>query len=166
MLHKHVIFTMHRHEKSRAHKVMHQLQLFAAGMAGHMDALIAAIDDIRAQFHKVVDGLYDQFFIAGYRIGGDNNSVTRYNSDLAVIRGRHACQSRHWLTLAARCADNDLLGAIVVNLVYVDDCAFGCMHIAQFHGDANHIHHAAPEYCNFALVMYRCINDLLYAVYV
>ena len=59
-----MILTVDRDEELRAHEVVHELELFAARMARDVDALVASVDDVGAEFHEVVDRLRDELLIA------------------------------------------------------------------------------------------------------
>ena len=57
MLYEMMVFTVYGHEELRPHKVVHQLELLAAAVPRDMDALVASVDNIRAEFHQIVHGL-------------------------------------------------------------------------------------------------------------
>ena len=144
MLHQHMVLAMDRNEELRPHQVVHELQFLAAGMAGYMDALIAAIYDIGPQLHEVVNGSGHQLLIARDGSRGNDNRISRHHRHLAVIGHGHAGQSRHGLALAAGSADDNLVRTETIDFIYIDDSSLRGMDISQLHRDAHHIHHAAP----------------------
>ena len=129
-----------------------------------MDALVAAVDDVGAEFHEVVDRLRDELLVARDRRCRDDDRVARHDADLAVVAHRHARQCRHRLALAARRDDDHLLHAVVVDLVDVDDRALRRRDVAELQRDVDDVDHAAAEHGDVALVADGCVDDLLDAV--
>ena len=164
MLHQHVILAMYGNEEFWAHQIVHELQFLTAGMAGHVDALVAAIDDVSPQLHEIVDGPGHQFLIA--RNGGSRNDdrITGHHRHLAMVGHGHTGQCRHRLALAAGSADDNLVRTEAIDFINVDNGPLRRVDIAQLHGDAHHVHHAAAQYGHPALIAHGGVDDLLDAM--
>ena len=75
MADQHPVLTMHGNEEFRAGEGQHQLFVLLATMAGDVDALPFAIDNLGAHHHQSIDGVDHGYGIARNRTGGENDRV-------------------------------------------------------------------------------------------
>ena len=105
---EHAVFAVDRDEILRFDQFQHELQFFLAGMAGYVDFLIPAGDDIGTEAHEVINGAADTGFIARDRRSRNDDRIARHDADTAMVVGSHARQAGHGFALAARRQDEDL----------------------------------------------------------
>ena len=85
MLDQMAVFTVDRDKIFRFDQIMYQLQLFTAGMAGDMYLTGFFVKNFSPAAVKVVDQVADRFFVAGDKLGGEDDGVTFFQCDLLVI---------------------------------------------------------------------------------
>ena len=96
-----LLLAVNRDEILRTRQAVHDLELLLAGVTGNMYVVHALVDHLAAALEQLVDDVADGLFIAGDRVGGDDDEVALADHHLAVIGIRHARQSAHRLALAA-----------------------------------------------------------------
>ena len=158
---EHAVFAVDRDEILRFDQFQHELQFFLAGMAGYVDFLIPAGDDVGTEAHEVINGAADAGFIARDRRSRNDDRIARHDADAAMVVGSHARQAGHGFALAARRQDEDLIIGITVQFIRFDEDAFGNVEIAQFNGNLDVVDHAAAEDGDFALELHCRIDSLL-----
>ena len=140
--------------------------LFLTGVAGNVQVRMAVIDDLRALVEERVDHAADRSFVAGDGRGRDDHAVAGTDRDLLVLGKSHAVESGHALALAAGRDDDDLILGQLVDLLDIGHHVLRDIHIAQDHGNADDVFHAAPGDRDLAAVPGRNGNDLLQTVHV
>ena len=90
--------------------------------------------------------------VAGDRLGGDDHRVALVEGDLRVVVEGHARERRERLALASGREDQELLGAVVVDLGELDHGAVGHVEIAEVAGDVRVLDHRAPRKRELAAV--------------
>lgn len=65
MLNQVTIFTVHRHEETRTHQIVHHLDFLLAGVAGNVDAVALFINNVRTQLVQMVDSTGTSFSLPG-----------------------------------------------------------------------------------------------------
>ena len=98
----HPELAVHRDEVLRLGQPEHQLELFLAGVAGHVGALDRVVVDVGAGLEQVVDRPGDVLLVARDRAGADDDRVARLDLDEAVVAVGHPRQAGHRLALGAR----------------------------------------------------------------
>ena len=94
-----------------------QLDFFLAGMSGNMDIL----EDNLGTFHgKLIDNLGYSLLISWNRVRAENNGIVWLDCNLLVDACCHTGKSRHGLTLASCCDQNQLFIRIILHLVDLD----------------------------------------------
>ncbi len=135
-----------------------------AGVSRDVHLVHLLVDHLGAQLHQLVDHAVDQLLIAGNRGCGDDDEIVRGDGHLAVVAHRHAGERGHRLALAAGGDNDQLVGAVAVDLVDLDEDAVGHLEVAQLGRLGHHIEHTAPGKRHLALVLHRIVHDLLHAV--
>ena len=79
------VFTMHRDRIFRMHQRIDQLDLLLAGMAGNMNAVAFFVNNVGAEFIKVINCARYEFFVAGNRRCRNNNGIARKNFNLFMV---------------------------------------------------------------------------------
>ena len=82
------VFSMDRHEKFGPYQIVHQLQLFLAGVTGHMNLGIIVIH-VDAPLIQFVDDPPHQQLVSRDRMGGQHHQVLGGQLDLTVVGKGH-----------------------------------------------------------------------------
>ena len=159
-----LILAVHREEELRLGEREHDLQLLLAGVARDVHLVHPLVDHVGAQPHQVVDDAADRLFVAGNGVGADDDEVVRSDRHLAVVARRHARKRAHRLALAARRDEDDVLGAVAVDVVDVDHDALGGLEVAELGRDEHGVDHAAAGDGDLAAVFRGRLADELHAV--
>ncbi len=124
------------------------------------------VDDLAAALHQLVYHVADGLLVARNRAGGDDDEVAGADLHLAVVGERHPGQGAHWLALAARRDQHDLLLRVAADLVDVDQRALRDVQIAHLGPDGHHVDHAAAGKRHLAPILDRAVDNLLDAAHV
>ena len=90
VLHKHPVLPMNGNKKLGLGESQHQLLIFLEAMAGHMDTLSLAVNNLGAKHHQLVDRVHHGNGVPRDRTGGENNRVCGFHLHLRVITARDA----------------------------------------------------------------------------
>ena len=139
----------------------HQLQLFLAGMTGHVRALDRVVEDVRAGLEQVVDRARDRFLVAGDRAGADDHRVARLDLDESVVAVGHPGEAGHRLALRSGRGDHELGVGMVLDLVLGNDPRRVVGQVAEVGRDAEVLLHRAPDDRHAPVHVGRGVEDLL-----
>lgn len=109
-----------------------------------MDIVGRVIDDVRAEFVKVVDDVIYAALIARDRRCGNNDGVRRRNRNLVESALRHSGKRAHRLALTARAKNGNALRREFVGFVDIDDKVFRERKFVEFRRHIDDVFHAAP----------------------
>ena len=164
MLGKVFVFAVNRNEEFRLNQAHQQLELILTCVARDMHFIHRFADDFGTQFEQIIDDPRHMLFIAGNRVGRNDDKVTRRDLDLAVLACCHSRQGRHRFTLAASCDDHQPVSGIMANPVGVNQNIFGNIQIAKLNCSRHNIDHAPAGNSNLPVMGSRQIDNLLDAV--
>ena len=163
MAHQHAIFAVHRNEKFRMDEGNHRLELFLRAVAGDVDLHGAIGNDVRAETHQFINRAADARLVSGNRRGRNNHRIARVNGNLAMAPARHARETGHRFALAARRQNAELVFAVAIHLVRLDQRPFRHLEIAELAGNRDDIHHGAAENAHFPVMRDGGIDGHLHA---
>ena len=166
MLNQVTVFTMHRHEETRTHQIVHHLDFLLAGVAGNVDAVALFIDNVRTQLVQMVDSTGNKLFVARNRCSRNNYCITGHNINLFMVIHSHTSERAHRLALTAGGDNNNLFRRIVMSFVNINQHALGNLQVTKLLGDIYNIHHAAADNCYLTVILHSSINNLLDTMYV
>ena len=152
---------MDRNEKLRSHQVVHQLQLFLAGMPRDVDFGHLFVIDLGAPPVEVVDQVGDGLLVPGNEPGREDHSVPPLQLDLLVVVHGDAGQRAHRLPLGAGGDHADLLLGKMGELFQVDEDPVGDPQVAKLPGDLDVSHHGAAVEQDLAAAGGSGIHHLL-----
>ena len=141
MLYQMMIFAMNWNEKFWTDEIMHEFQFFSSCVPRDMDSLVASINNIRAEFQKIIDCFCDEFFITWNWSCRNYHSISRDNSNFSMIRQSHSSQSRHRFALRSSCHDYNLIHWIARNFIDINQRSIGSMNIAEIERNRDNINH-------------------------
>ena len=119
------------------------------------------INNRRAAAVKLVDHARNEPLVARDNRRRQNHQVGGANGHLAVFAVGHAHQAAHRLALAARRHDYDLIVAIAVQIVNINQRVFRDIQFAQLPRQLNDVDHAAADEAELAAVARRFVNNQL-----
>ena len=140
-----------------------QLDLFLAGMSGHMGILE---NDVGALAAQLVDDLRDCLFISRNGIGAENNGIVRLDGDFFVDICCHTGQGCHGFSLASCGDQHHLVIRVIPDLVDLYQRLIRNLQIAKLCCRTDDIDHTPAFHCHFSAVFVGRVDDLLYTVHI
>lgn len=138
------ILAVNGNEKLRPYKREHKFQLLLAGVSRNVDIVGRIVDDVRAEFVKIVDDVVYAALVAGDRRCGNNDGVRRRNRNFVESALRHSGKRAHRLALTARAKNGNALRREFVGFVDIDDKVFRERKFVEFRRHIDDVFHAAP----------------------
>ncbi len=129
-----------------------------------MDFAGRFIDHLRAPTVKVVDQIGNGLFVAGDKLGGQNDRVAMFEHDLLVVVVRDAHQGGQRFPLTAGGDDGHLFAIEVSQIPQLAQGIVGNLKIAELPGHCAVLLHAAAMQDDGAAAGSRGVHGLLDAV--
>ena len=158
-----LVFAVNRDRILRLHQRIDQLEILLAGVTGDMHILE---DDVRALHQQFVDDVRHGLFVAGDRVGREDDRVIPVDRDFLMLAARHAGERRHAFALGAGGDDGRFVCRIIPDLLNINQGVFRHLDVAQLFRDVDRRHHAAPLHDHLPSVLICGIDDLLHAVHI
>ena len=153
-------------EELGLYKTVNDLQLFLAGVAGHMQALAFFVDHVRALAVQLVDDFGNRLFVAWDGGGGNDDPVSGGDVHLLMGAEGHAVQRRHVLALGPGGDDDDFVLGQALDGADVHNGALLDGEVPQLLGYLQHIFHAPSGDGHLAPIALGGGNDGLDAVHI
>ena len=159
VLHQHAVLTVNGDEELGLGESQHQLLVLLKTMAGHMNALTFAVDNLRPEHHQPVDRVDHGNRVSWNRAGGENNRVGGFNPDLGMFTTGDAAQGRKWFALATGHQQQGFAIGHIIDLLDRHKQLIRSPHVAKFTGFGDHIQHGTPQEANLATVLERQLKN-------
>ena len=159
VLHEHPVLAVNGNKKLRPGQGQHQFLVFLEAMAGHVDALAFAVDDLGAKHHQLVNRVHHRDGVPGNRAGGENNRVGGLDLHLWVLAAGDAAECRQRFPLAAGHQQQRLAIGDVVDLFDRYKEFVRCPHVTELSSLGDHIEHRAAQQADLAAVLEGQLKD-------
>ena len=123
-------------------------------------------NDAGALFGQFIHYLGYGLLIARYRMGAENDHVSRFDRHLSVGRGCHPAQCRHGLSLTSCCDEYNLFVYIIPHLLNAYEGIFRNLYISKFCGGGDGVDHTPSFHHYFFAVFTGTVDNLLYPVHI
>ena len=153
------MLTVHGHEELGLGEGEHQLLVFLEAMAGHMNALALAVDNLGTEHHQLVDRVHHRDGVAGDRAGRKDDRVRGLHPHLRVLTPGNSAQSCQGFTLAAGHQQQGFTIRNIVDLLDRHKQFIWRAHVAQFAGLGDHVEHRATQQTHLAAVLQGQLQD-------